>query len=300
MPRQLPAILALVVVNLLLCVSAAAETARPVEAVHPDELVSVQRGSIPVVISIPHGGRADIAGAEERTLGIRSRDVATDEVGLLVVQELTAELGGKPYYVMAQFSRRYADANRGPGLREEEAYESAAARAHYEAYHRALREYVDEVRERFGGGILIDIHGQSRRPGQIVRGTVRGQTVTAMLERHGLEALIGPDSIFGQLHEMGYEVEPQVSDPENSPADEEIYIGGYIVRAYGSHSDNGIDSIQVEIGRDHRREDVRRQTAEDLAKAIAVYVRAYLMNADLAEGDAEAENAGRTAPTRAE
>jgi N-formylglutamate amidohydrolase len=282
MPLKLPAILALVIVNLLLCVSAAAETARPVEAVHADELVSAQRGSIPVVISMPHGGRADIAGAEERTLGIRSRDVATDEVGLLVVQELTAELGGKPYYVMAQFSRRYVDPNRGPDFREEEAYESALAQVHYDAYHRALREYVDEVRERFGGGILIDIHGQARRPGQIVRGTVRGETVTDMLERHGLEALIGADSIFGQLHEMGYEVEPAVIEAPDSPADEEIYIGGYIVRAYGSQNENGIDAIQVELGRDYRQEDVRRKTAQDLAKAIAVYVRAYVLEEELA------------------
>jgi N-formylglutamate amidohydrolase len=259
---------------------------RPREAVYPHELVSAQRGNLPVVLSAPHGGLVDVPDAPHRERGVRVRDVATEELTLLVAQELTALLGGKPYYVIAQFHRRYADPNRGPGLREDEAYESPEGQVHYDAYHRALREYVDEVRETFGGGILLDIHGQSSRPAQIIRGTVRGETVTAMLERHGLEALIGPRSIFGILDELGYEVAPAVRDVPDSPGGEEVFIGGYIVRAYGSHNSDGIDAIQIEIGRDHRREEVRRQTAQDLAKAIAAHVQAYLMQDEPAEAEA--------------
>ncbi len=204
----------------------------------------------------------------------------TDEIAEMTIRFLTERLEGKPYFVIARFSRRYADVNRGPGLRPEEAYSGPVSQVQYDAYHRALREHVDEIREKFGAGLLIDLHGQSSRPDQIIRGTVNGETVTAMLARHGLEALIGPQSVFGQLDQRGYPVEPPVRDVPNSPKDEVLFIGGYINRAYGSHNADGIDAIQIELGRDHRQPNVRRQTAQALAEAIAVYAETYLLKAE--------------------
>lgn len=242
-----------------------------------DPLISIQRGTIPVVLSAPHGGTIAVPGGKPKEEGTTLRDQHTAEIAALTAQFLTERLDGKPYYAIAQFSRRYIDPNRGPGFRESQAYSCPVSKVHYDAYHRALRASVDEVRGKFGRGLLIDIHGQSRRPGEIIRGTVQGTTVTAMLEAHGLDALIGPKSMFGQLRSRGYTVEPPVEDAPESPEDEVHFIGGYIVRAYGSHNPDGIDAIQVELGRDVRREAVRRQTASDLAEAIAVYVEHHVL-----------------------
>jgi N-formylglutamate amidohydrolase len=240
------------------------------------ELVNVQRGTLPVILSAPHGGTLSVPDATQKTRGTTVRDTHTEEIALLVAKFLEERLEGKPYFAIAQFSRRYADANRGPGTRAEEAYGSEGGKRQYDAYHRALREHVDEVREKFGVGLLIDIHGQSARPAQIIRGTVNGETVRNLLERHGLEAVIGPQSVFGRLDALGYEVEPPVREATRSPKDEELFIGGYIVRAYGSHRSDGIDAIQIELGRDLRESNVRRKLARDLAEAIAAHVEAYL------------------------
>ncbi len=241
-----------------------------------EDLIHIHSGGIPVVISAPHGGTLPVPDGEPSTEGTTVRDMHTEEIALELARLLEAELGAKPYYAIARYSRRYVDANRGPGLRAGEAYSGPNSKRVYDAYHGALRSQVDEVRERFGSGLLIDLHGQSRFPDQIIRGTVGGQTVTAMLETHGLEALIGPNSVFGHLHANGYKVEPPVENAPESPADEVHFVGGYIVRAYGSHRENGIDAIQIELGRDYRRPQARDKTAADLAKAIATHVQTYL------------------------
>ncbi len=250
---------------------------RKTEPVAATELVTVQRGTLPIILSVPHGGGADIPGAQEKEAGTSVRDWMTAEIGALVLQFITEELGEKPYLVKAQFSRRYIDANRGPTFLPDEAYGDDVAKVHWQAYHRALREFVDEVRENHGTGILIDLHGQSGMPEKMVRGTFRGLSVKRLLDRHGLKGLLGEHSVFGQLHARGYPVEPPVNDAPDSPEDEQRYYRGYIIQAYGSHQPDGIDAILLEIGRDHRQESVRRQTALDVAKAIIAHYRAFVL-----------------------
>src|SRR5690606_2645590 len=122
-----------------------------------------------------------------------------------------------------QFSRHFVDVNRGPDLSPDEAYSGPISQKYYDAYHDALRKAVDEIRETFGTGLLIDLHGQSAEPDHMIRGTVNGMTVTGLLERHGLEALIGPNSFFGALAANEVPVLPPVNDAPESPAGETIF-----------------------------------------------------------------------------
>lgn len=257
------------------------------EVVSPQSLVTAIRGTLPIIITAPHGGRVDVAGCEARTSGVTVLDTNTAEIALLVSQRLTARLGGKPYVVIAQFRRTYADANRAPG----EAFECDAAKREYEAFHGAVRAFVDECRARHGNAILVDLHGQKRTPGAIYRGTRRGSTVAALLKRCGPEAVIGPDSIVGRLRAEGYTVLPRDEDegggddatrsrasdgvaPEQKLAPEQELGGGYIVGLYGSANPDGIDAIQLEIGA--QRMDAPWKTGRDIGDAIAAFARAYL------------------------
>lgn len=245
------------------------------EAVRAGDLVSVQRGSVAIIISAPHGGMVRVKGSKEREGGVKVRDVNTAEIALLTAQRITAELGAKPYFVIAQFSRKDADANRS----EAEGVENDAARAQWRAYHAAMREYVDECRRVHGRAIVIDIHGQSRRPEAIVRGTRNGQTVKALVEKHGVAAIAGPDSVFGRLKAMGYAVIPELNADEDaaeegiSPGRETFFDGGYIVAHYGSQNADGVDAIQVEIGA--QRSNSTLKVARDLGDAIAHFARVY-------------------------
>lgn len=248
----------------------------------PTELITAQRGTLPIVISAPHGGMVRVPGSQDRLKGVLVRDANTAEVALLVAQRLTHKLGGKPSFVIAQFSRRDADANRSP--ESGEAFETDAARAQYEAYHRTLRTLVREVRGAHAGAILIDIHAQVRARDAFVRGTRDGRSVQALLNRRGVTALTGPDSIFGRLQTQEYRVLPELPAADSKPAskdaltdpalNETMFDGGFITEHYGSHQVDGVDAIQIEIGGDLINNPTK--TARDLADAIAHFAIHHL------------------------
>lgn len=245
-------------------------TAVAAVAAEPSDLIIAQPGNLPVILTAPHGGTVMLPGVPPRTTGITGRDAHTLEVTQDVVARLATVLGAAPYLVAARFSRKQIDANRP----EDEALQSDAARPVYRAYHAQIRRFAAEIHQRFpAGALLIDIHGQSTAPSAIHRGTQDGTTVLRMLARHGVDALIGPRSILGALATAGYAIVP----PNTLPGvdSEKPYRGGFTVRAYSADPEVGLDALQIELGIALR---ARPVLADDLAQAIAVFVRAYLLD----------------------
>ncbi len=238
---------------------------RAPELVRPEELVTAWRGDLPLILSAPHGGRVRVPGGKQRSAGESVRDEDTAELALLLSQQLTDRLGGKPYVVIAQFSRKDADANR-PA---EEAFELECSAVHWRAYHSALEQAVSECRERFGEALLIDIHGQAKEPAVIARGTRDGRTLRRLEQRKGAEWLHGAPSLGERLRARGYDVAPR-PNADGSPARETLFNGGYIVAHYGGMREQGIDAVQLEFGR--QREDLLRLSA-DCGAAIADFLR---------------------------
>lgn len=241
--------------------------------VAPVALVSAQRGNLPIIITAPHGGMVRVPGSKDRSKAggaVVVRDEQTAQVAHLVAQRVTDKLGGKPFVIIAQFSRKDADANRAPG----EAYENEAAKSEYDAFHAQVAGAVAECKAAFGHAILIDLHGQAKEPGAIVRGTRNGQTVKTLLAKHGNGALVGPDSVFGRLKAAGYQVLPELGKPEDGLAKETFFEGGYIVGHYGSNNDTGVDAIQIEMGK--QRQESPMKLSEDVGDAIAGFYKAYL------------------------
>ena len=255
---------------------ASAPPTPPAEPITPTDLVTFQRGTLPIIISAPHGGSVRVPGSKDRTAkgAVTVRDVNTAEMALLAAQRITDRLGGKPYIVVAQFSRKDADANR----TEAEGTENDAARGQHRAYHRALEAAVKECREKFGDALLIDLHGQVKRPDALVRGTRNAKAVTALTTRHGHEALTGPDSLFGQLKAKGYTIIPDADGPEEGAGKETFFDGGYIVAHYGSDPANtppGIDAIQIEVGSE--RSNSLLKVSRDIAEATAHTLKTYYL-----------------------
>ena len=93
----------------------------------PEDLIFVQQGAVPIILTAPHGGTLRVPGVErERSsrAAVKFRDDATDEIAEVLMDRLEALVGGKPYAVVARFHRRYIDANR----RESLAFEDTDAR----------------------------------------------------------------------------------------------------------------------------------------------------------------------------
>jgi N-formylglutamate amidohydrolase len=234
-----------------------------------------------VILAAPHGGREAIPCITPRQgVGVRqftiARDSNTAELAESVAVKLRQRFGAAPFLVIARFERKFVDANRDPAG----AYETPQARPYYESYHRAISQSAETIRQKWGSGLLLDIHAQGVQAESIFRGTDNGRSVSQLQERFGSAALSGPRSLLGHLASIGYKILP---DPTSQDR-ETRYTGGYTTRTYGSHQGTKIDAIQLEIGSNLRAKANLERTATDLAHAIEVFARAYLLcsNSDCA------------------
>lgn len=271
MVRSLATLLCALIPGFLLLVTAADQI--PTTTAAPS-LVTIQSGDLPIIISAPHGGKNTVPGVTPRkgeniALFNSKSDSWTDQLTENLADEIEKKTGKRPYVVIANFHRKFIDANRPPGL----AYESKAAKSTYDAYHQGLAESRRDVIARWGCGIILDIHGQAFDADAILRGTKNGKTTTHLIGKFDQKSLVGKSSLFGQLAAQGFQVSPPVnSTNKENPK----YDGGHIVRKYGSMSGGTIDAIQLELGRDLRRPEGRAETARKMASAIHEFSKQYL------------------------
>ena len=238
-------------------------------------LVDVEMGEIPILITAPHGGDKSVPGVSGRKNGNHLSDTGTYELAKELQKQLQLILKKKPYIVRAEFLRKYIEANRVAS----EAYESPEAKHHYDAYHDSIRQCVDEIRKKWHAGIMIDLHGQSQKPDTFFRGSKNLLTVKQLVKRQGKEAVLGKSSIFGLLEQKNYKVFPPVKNAPSGQQERPEFNGGYTVQIYGSHLKTGIDAIQIEVGREYRKNSTTiLQTAKDLAEAIAAFYERYYLD----------------------
>lgn len=154
------------------------------------EFVTIQKGTLPVILSAPHGGELDLPGSlprDRKSGGSRFqtvRDVRSIELAEAIANQLEAEFGQRPYVVILRVSRKYLDANR----EADYAYESPEAQVVYDEYHGAIEQFKKAILEKHGSGLLIDVHGQSKEKGAVYRGTRNGLTISALNRRLGKDA----------------------------------------------------------------------------------------------------------------
>jgi len=244
----------------------------------PEDFILIQKGTLPIIISAPHGGRKKVPGVPERLgrglINFQTvLDANTAEIAEVFAAELEGQLKGKPWLVVARFERKYLDANRSA----EQGYESEQARPLYDGYHAALVAACKAVKQKYGRGLLLDIHGQGEFRDAICRGTKNGKTVTLLKDRDGWSAVTGKRGVLGYLQRIGYRVLPSC-DADEKTKEPAKFNGGYIVETYGSHTGYAIDAIQLEFGSALREKEKDRfkRTAKDLATAVAVFHDEYL------------------------
>jgi N-formylglutamate amidohydrolase len=242
-----------------------------------EELVMVSEGTLPIVLSAPHGGTLKIAGVDVRQgQGMATgpsgfftgRDGGTSELAVAVAQALEKQTGKKPYMVVSKAHRKYLDPNRPSEI----AYEDSDAAPVYQRYHGTLQRYCKEVLQKYRTGLLLDIHGQGSSSKTVYRGTGNGKTVARLKERFGESAHTGDQSFFGMLNRLGWQVYPYPADGKEQSG----FTGGYIVQTHGSHRPSGLDAIQLEFGSEYRDKENRSKTADVLTQAIIEYMREYI------------------------
>ena len=252
----------------------------------PSDLVLVRQGALPILLTAPHGGREAIPGIAPRHTEDKAQveafrrwggvHVEGDPNTDILVQGIAAEIknltGKEPYLVVAKFLRKYIDANRPPQL----GLDGPEARPYYDYYHESIRRFVDEIRRNYPAGLLIEVHGQIKDPEVIMRGTINGRAVERLLRRSGVEAVTGPNGIYGRLEANGFKIFPGNDVPPRGHSEDAGFNGGYTVFTYGSHNLAGIDAVQMEFGSRYRQKAVLDKSAREAAKAIAEFYETYL------------------------
>ena len=232
-------------------------------------MVDSSKGTLPLILTVPHDGGDFLGLVPVRKKGALVRDAGTAELAQQVASILEARTGKRPYLVIARFSRKYLDANRA----EQEAMESEDARPAYRVYHDQIAAYVAEVKTRYpNGSLLLDVHGQSQDPDTTFRGTRAGVTTKSLIGRHGQAAIQGGKSILGVLAAKGYAVNPPID--AQSLGEDPRYSGGFTVFQYGSQRATGIDAIQLEFGKSHR---AQARLAQDFAEALIAFMNQYVL-----------------------
>ncbi|KAH9111866.1 hypothetical protein AeMF1_013680 [Aphanomyces euteiches] len=261
-------------------------------------LVECQRGNIPIVLSIPHGGSASVFGTwQNQHLHLRKpshtsrkrftmlSDARTIHVGADTSAILEANTGGlRPYLVIAKFHRKYVDVNR--SIHDDAYVPKALAARMYAQYHSTLVHVLQEIWMRFPmqEHLLIDLHGQRAKScSKLNISHIESKELIYLGTRNGM-TLKSPSmmqrNFVGELHDalrvQGYRgVYPPPSMGATTPERAE-FLGGCIVQTYGFQV-SGVNAIQLELGTHLRGTDVedsqvahqqRTRTASALATAM--------------------------------
>jgi len=228
------------------------------------QLVRVQVGDMPLLISAPHGGTLEIPDCPKRVGHgqkdfVTVRDTNTEELALAVAAEVECLTGKKPHYVIASYARTFVDANRAV----DEGAESEAGKAVWNEYHDAIKSALTSMSH---GGLIVDIHGQGKTPNTVYRGTRDAATL-----KIPTDAKSGPWDIFPRLAQAGWTVFPAgIRDKDHAS-----FNGGYITATYGG-KDYPTQAIQMEFGSDYRKTKAARDaTAKVLAPILVDIVKGY-------------------------
>ena len=200
-----------------------------------------------------------------------SNDSKTYSVIWEAAAEFKRRTGKTPYVVAGKIDREYIDLNREyvdrKPFKATEALSDPDAVPYYLAYHQTIRAYIGEVKRRWKRGALIDIHGQSHKTKVVYRGTKNGGTLDSI----GLAGLYTKNGLYGSLMQQGYPVIPKTAG-ESEPK----YDGGFTVVEYGARGTYKFNAMQVELGKDFRKDKTWRKTGKSLGKAIAETYKRFL------------------------
>lgn len=249
-------------------------------------LVKRHRGTMPIILTAPHGGSeqpprvsartgapASCDGREKFVVG---RDAGTVEITEAVAKRILETTGLSPYVVIAEFGRTFIDANRSEAC----AFTDPQAKPFYDEYHSRIDGYVKQILDQNGGrGFLFDIHGTgvlADNPADIYLGTAHRRTLQKdyayerLFAQHGLQGLLAwtrlPSLSGGKAFQ--FSLSPTKADEDEvGPVS-----GGPTVLRYGDR----INAIQIEITTPFRTEARKSEyLVEALANAMVHSVRRY-------------------------
>ncbi len=235
-----------------------------------------KRGTIPLIISVPHGGSFKVENIPDRTSGIYGVDRETVGLAFELIKNINKvfQLNSKdiksPSYIISKVERLKIDFNR----KKSEAFhaKSSLAKEIYQFYHSKISDFITYNLNEFHRSLLIDIHGfdKANRP--------RGfRDVELVLGTNNLETMF-KDKISKQDRDKNFrgKIVKKFNDlnipiaPGHPKRREYVLTGGYIVQKYGASRIKDSQAIQIEFSDTIRLydEELREKALNSLAHLL--------------------------------
>lgn len=255
-------------------------------------------GSLPVIISAPHGGLLEPAAIPDRDCNnpdyTCTLDYNTQELSRAIANSLFDLTGCYPHLIINRLHRKKLDANR--EIVEAAGGNSIAEQAWYD-FHEFIDSAAARVTNVYGKGLYVDLHGHGHSVQRLEVGYLLykselqlsdsvlnlppypGYTSILNLDNNNLNNLAlsgllrGNSSLGTMFANKGYPAVPSTQDP--FPDGNEAYFsGGYNTDRHGSRTGGMIDGIQIECNYNGVRNN--QVNYERFADSVAVVIVDYL------------------------
>lgn len=265
-------------------------------------------GTLPLIISAPHGGYLAPEVIPDRTCGdaVYTNDAYTQELSRAMYQAVYDRFGCYPHLVINLLDRAKLDANR--DLLEGACGNDSAKQA-WNDFNDFLDSAEAQVLNNYDRGFYIDLHGHGHTIQRLELGYLLYadelqlsdaelnadpylgySSIQHLVETHPLgythaELLRGSSALGTLFDNAGYPSVPSQSDP--CPASGDPYFsGGYNTAERSSYSGGSIDGVQIECNMHGVRNtaDNRARFADSLASVLYSFLTRHIFpNGELAD-----------------
>lgn len=225
------------------------------------------QGSIPLIISVPHGGSLMVEEIPDRVEGIHGIDRNTVNIACSLRKKisklfsLNQENTKVPSYIISKVHRIKIDFNRKPSKAFNR--ESNMAKKLYHFYHKTLLDLISYNLDKFNRSLLVDIHGfeKKKRP-------IGFRDVELVLGTNNFKSMFSPilpkkdwgknlrGNIIKKFNELNIPIAP--GHPRRR---EYVLTGGYIINNYGASRIKNSQTIQIEFSDKIRiNDDILKET----------------------------------------
>ena len=251
--------------------------------------VEYLEGSLPIILSAPHGGTYDPKYIQNRKSGVFDIDSNTKELTYEILDEFLNQTNAYPHTILMNLSRKKVDANRAV---EDAIDNQGKAMYYYNIFHNFIQDAKIKFHDKFQKGIYIDIHGQSHGHKHIEFGyllfndtlklddqSLRGHQEVSSIKTLGkfsdkcfIEQIKGDSSLSGLMSSKDFKSIPSEDMPYAKCGN--YFEGAYNTLAYSSLDDGNISAIQAEfpyIGcRDNKKN--RKKTAKAFVESLIEFM----------------------------
>jgi uncharacterized protein YwbE len=257
-----------------------------------ENFVEYLEGSLPIILSAPHGGTYKPKNIRIRQNGIFEMDAYTKELTQAIIREFFVQTNAYPHTIIMNLARNRVDANR---AKHEAVSNDPKSQDAYESFHHFIEHSKQKVASKYGRGIYIDIHGQSHKHRCIEFGYLLHNEILKLgnekLENYQnlssiktmaqfsdytfVEQLKGSVSLSGLMDKRGFKCIPSRKIPFEPKGD--YFEGAYNTLTYSSLNGHCVSAIQAEFPFKHCRDSKanRQKTAKAFVASLIEFMHLH-------------------------